>query len=259
MTNPALIVSNPPQHQPDFEVAAPVFWLTAVELRMKANYNIPEIWFADADDDAISATANYLREAGFRFCEMHGQDIADVPNQQSVNSFSFGDSSLELNIGQTRLQLGYDRQVFAILCQPQAKGKSESADRIPFLDLITTREGELNRATVFETVADFSGLPETPKDSADNLAMLVAELENRCSQVNIDKRLVGMRLRDRQTVPAVPDPDQARGRKRYSYATSELANLLESIAPDLKDISQPDLSSRLIYLTRGKAPATRSG
>jgi hypothetical protein len=256
MTNPALLVSTPPQHQPNFEVAAPVFWLSAIELRMKANYNIPEIWFADSDDDAISATAEYLKESGFRFCVMHGQDIADVPNQQSVQAFSFEDSSLVLNLGHTELKVEYDSPVFAILCQPQAKDKGQVADRntevskrTPFLDIITTQGGKLGRASVFETVADFSGLPETPKDSADNLAMLVAELENRFTQKRVDKRLVGMRLRDKQTISAVPGQDPDRERKRYSYATRELANLLESITADLKDISQPDLSSRLIYLT----------
>jgi len=249
MTNPALIVSSPPQHQPDFEVAAPVFWLSAIELRMKSNYNIPEIWFADSDDDAIAATAEYLKESGFRFCVMHGQEIADVPNQQSVESFSFIDSGLVLNLGHAELKVEYDAPVVVILCQPQAKGKVEAADRSPFLDIYTTQDGNLSRATVFETAADFSSLPETPKDSTDNLAMLLAELESRFSRIRVDKRLVGMRLRDKQIISEVPGPETDRGRKRYSFATRELASLLESIATELKDISQPDLSSRLIYLT----------
>ena len=38
-------------------------------------------------------------------------------------------------------------------------------------------------------------------------------------------------------------------RRGFSYATEALAQLLASLSPDLKDLSQPDLSSRLAYLT----------
>jgi hypothetical protein len=38
-------------------------------------------------------------------------------------------------------------------------------------------------------------------------------------------------------------------RKGFSYATEALAKLLESISPDLKDLSQFELCSRLVYLT----------
>ena len=38
-------------------------------------------------------------------------------------------------------------------------------------------------------------------------------------------------------------------RRGFSYATEALAHLLDSLSPDLKDISQADLSSRLAYLT----------
>ena len=108
MKNPALIVSDPPQHQPDYQAAAPVFWLSPTEIQMKSNYSIPEKWFADEEDEAISATAGYLTEAGFRIKVLHGQDIADVQSQQSVSSFLFEDAGLILNLGGNDLELEYD-------------------------------------------------------------------------------------------------------------------------------------------------------
>ena len=251
--NPTLLVSNPPQHQPDFEVAAPVFWLSAIEVRMKANYNIPEIWFADEDEDAITATADYLKQTGFRICVLQGRDIASMPNQQSVQSFRFDDSRLILSLGHAEIELVYDSPVSLVLCQPQAMDQggpdAEMLEHTPFLDIFASREGQVSRATVFQKVASFSGLPTAPTSESDNLTMLVAELEDRFTQTHVDKRLVGMRLRDKPNFPTAPGQDPDRRRKRYSYATTELAKLLESLSEELTDISQPDLSSRLVYLT----------
>ncbi len=39
-------------------------------------------------------------------------------------------------------------------------------------------------------------------------------------------------------------------RKGFSFATTALSNLLESIAPELKDLNQFELASRLCFLTQ---------
>jgi hypothetical protein len=45
---------------------------------------------------------------------------------------------------------------------------------------------------------------------------------------------------------------ESQERKGFSYATQALSKLLESISPDLKDVSQFELSSRLAFLTTTK-------
>ena len=39
-------------------------------------------------------------------------------------------------------------------------------------------------------------------------------------------------------------------REGFSFATTALSKLLEPIAPDLKDINQFELASRLVFLTK---------
>ena len=81
-----------------------------------------------------------------------------------------------------------------------------------------------------------------------NLAMFVAEVESRFPQARVDRRLVNMVARSRAVVgmPSSHEPP----RKGFSFATEALSRLLHSISPELKDLSQFDLSSRLAYLTR---------
>ena len=74
------------------------------------------------------------------------------------------------------------------------------------------------------------------------------ECENRFDNVHVDRRLEDMTLRGptRVVTEAVAAQPTRTG---FSYATEALAGLLGSLSPDLTDISQPDLSSRLAYLT----------
>jgi len=76
---------------------------------------------------------------------------------------------------------------------------------------------------------------------------LVEECENRFENVYLDRRLVDMRLRGVKNVVTGANFDVHR--KGFSFATIALNHLLDSISPDLKDNTQADLSSRLVYLT----------
>ena len=80
---------------------------------------------------------------------------------------------------------------------------------------------------------------------------LVAECENRFENAYVDRRLVDMTLRGSARVvtgASAPDPREPL-RMGFSYATQALTELLASLSPDLNDVAQPDLSSRLAYLT----------
>ncbi len=288
MAVPTLLVSNPPHKQPDAQAAAPSFALSAAEVRMKANYAIPEIWFADPEENKITASAENLRNTGFSVSILSGQDIADVPNQTNVESFSFSETGMSLNLGESEFELAYNSRCIAMFCQPLplgggaepkatpdtlrsalshsgqfgGGGKRQSMHDLMFgqagtraedaacLDIFTSREGTVTRFSVFQDVADFSGLPTVLPSPVHNMAMLFGEFEERFNNAGIDKRLVGMRLRHRPTVSTLPgevEPDPRR--RRYSYATTALSKLLESISDELKEIGQTELSSRLVYLT----------
>ncbi len=288
MVNNSLIVSNPPQERPDAQAIAPAFGLTAAEVRMKANYSVPEIWFADHDRTKISAVAETLSEAGFNVAILHAQDVAAVPSQEDVRSFSFSDSSLIFNLGGTELELAYNTPCIAVLCQPHQTdtprgsksasdslrdsiahssqfggtsgaqqsmhdlmfgGSEEQRDRAAFLDIFATSAGTVIRLALFQDEVDFSGLPAPLPNASNNLVMFVAEFEERFANVRLDRRLVGMRYRQRPTVSAIhgaaPDPR----RKGYSYGSTALSKLLASISEELSSASQSEVSSRLAYLT----------
>ena len=84
--------------------------------------------------------------------------------------------------------------------------------------------------------------------ASDNMVMLVAECDDRFCETEFDRRAVNMHPRKRLVVGrGMPeDPD----RKGFSFATTALSNLLESIAPELQNLNQFELASRLCFLTQ---------
>ncbi len=119
---------------------------------------------------------------------------------------------------------------------------------VAFLDVYVAEAGGTRRLAVLQNSVDFAGLGELAlPNAAGNMEMLVQEFEDRFKQGAVDRRLVNMQPRQRPMVgkPAPEHPD----RKGFSYATEALARLLESISPDLKNVSQFELSSRLAFLT----------
>jgi hypothetical protein len=123
-------------------------------------------------------------------------------------------------------------------------GQPESS----FLDVYVSGKDGTRRIGILQDVVDFAGLGDLqlPNPTA-NLEMFVAEIEERFAHASVDRRLLDMQPRQR---PMVGKPQAgAPERKGFSYATEALSKLLESIAPELKDLSQFELCSRLVYLT----------
>ncbi len=128
-------------------------------------------------------------------------------------------------------------------------GTGDQAESSAFLDVYAPGDGGLKRISIFQDVVDFSGLGELKLARAtDNLAMFVAEFEDRFTQATVDRRMEKARVRNVQLVrKGTPQYGHRRG---FSYATESLYKLLESVSPELKRLSQFELGSRLAYLTR---------
>ncbi len=145
-----------------------------------------------------------------------------------------------LKIGDTQLEPPYTSPIVGIFSQPQALGADverrhtpdtlrdslshssqyarsrerksmyelmfsrahEAAENSPFFDTYFVRQKAAKRTTVLQEIVDFSGLPTVLPSATNNMAMLVAELEDRFTQKRLDKRMVGMRVRQRTTVSA---------------------------------------------------------
>ncbi len=278
----ALVISNPPHGDVDVNRADVSFLgLAPAEVRMKANYGVPEIWFADTDRPPVESAAEALSEVGLNVVLVEGKDLSSIPPQTPLKSFSFTDNSLvTFSEDESEIALRYDDPIVAVFCQAHGSVSDESsqargrplghrvshsamvfsgrpstgmapasdgeAENPTFLDMYVSREGELHRLTVVQGAVDFSGLGEWElPGAAENMAMLVAECEQRFSPLQVDRRLVGRRIRERLTVGTKRAPT----RKGYSFGTRALTELLGAISADLSDMSQPDLWSRLAYLT----------
>ena len=291
MTTYTLLLANPPHGDADVVMAAPVLGLAATEVRMKANYQIPEVWLADTDPGPIEQARQTLAEAGFNVVAVPGVAVAEVPAAETVDSFAFSDAGFEAQVQDTTSTVLYDSAPVAVFCQPhdeaggiggsahtgseltdgltqrksgvflardtlvgfgggRRSSMGEEANHHPaFFDVYLTESDAARRLTIREG-GDFSGLGDLQMARAtDNIAMFATEFEERFSNALIDRRPVNMVARQRPMVVTGgqdPRPD----RKGMSFATAALNRLLESISPDLKDLTQFELASRLSYLTR---------
>ena len=270
-----LLISNPPHSDAAVAEVASYFGLTAAEVQMKANYGVPEIWFAEDEEAKLEDTAAALDAAGLRTVLVAGSDLVDVPEQSPAGSFAFADEEMQGERDDSGWTLPYDAPIVAVFSRPRvllqdvkppvrstpslrrdplmsmgrggSHRSSTGADQdqlgvSPFLDLYALSDDGLLRISIVQEISS-SSLPH----GLSTMQNLVEECENRFEKAYLDRRLVDMTLRGMANV--VTSVDFQIHRMGFSYATEALAHLLGSLSPDLKDISQADLSSRLAYLT----------
>ncbi len=278
MSTRYLLISDPPHGDLDAAEAESYFGVTVAEVRMKANYGLPEIWFAEEDEAKLSDTAAALEASGFNTALVAGSALVEIPGQSPAESFDFTDAGLRVGRDDSEWAMAYDAPTIAVVCRPQvdvqeatlpvrplasrlsswgrvggATRRSPDAGQAefgtsPFLDFYTRLDDELVRISIVQETTSFPTPPADLPHGLSTMRNLVAECENRFEKTYFDQRLWDMRLRGTARVVTGAPPHQP-SRTGFSYATEALSGLLGSLSPDLKDVSQPDLSSRLAYLT----------
>ena len=240
-----LAISDPPHGRVDLRKAAPTLGLAAGDLRMKAIYQVPEIWLADTDRRQVERATQTLRKAGLNVRVVSGDRLLEVPRQGAVISFSFTEHQFVAALAHATARLAYDEQVFAVLGVEGAAGQPKDS---VFFDIYRSREGEVMRLWIVQDGVDFSGLGDQKVPSqAGNMRKFVTEWESRFQRATVDRRLVNLQHR-RPRTPATPGPALEQ-RKGFSFASRGLSELLDTIAPDLQGTGHSDFSSRLVYLT----------
>lgn len=282
MGNYRLVVSNPPQLDVSSDRAAPLLGLTPEQFDAKVRYGVPEIWFAHPDAERASDVARALTEAGCRVALFDSKELADIPSRNRVRAFSFTDHGLTAQADTGATEVEYDAPVDVVFCRPReaapdlgltsrrsrsssffsikdrlvetspsrTSGSSAEVgvaedDAVPFLDIYVPHDGIVQRFTVQQNAVNFSGLGRVQPRAAANMEALVGSCEDRFGNGRVDRRLVGMRLRQRSRRRA-PGSEHRRG---FSYASPGLLALLAALDPELANVSQAELSSRLAYLT----------
>lgn len=273
MPSQHLLISNPPHDEVDAMSAASHFGLTAAEVRMKANYRVPEIWFAQEDRDGLERTAVALREAGFEIVVVEGSDLVGIPLQSPATSVTFEDDGLLVDEDGSGWKVAYDAPAICVFACPQpveehmqrggasvmarVTSRGRSHRRTPqfgadgtrpefsaFVDLYLPSDEGVRRICIDETVTTVSGLSKDPAGSS-GIWSAVNACETRFEHMHVDRRLVDMRLRLIQLVA----PPGSSHRSGLSYATTALSELLGSLSPALGNAPQAALSSQLAYLT----------
>ncbi len=259
MAIPTLVVSDPPHDEVDLEAAAKLLELDVFAVGLKANFAAPEIMSASPGAEA-AAFAYELRSTGFRVAIVPGAALSDVPWPRPVSTLKFDMSSLSAATREGGLTIPYDAEVVAVRCQtppprvgvatriaPPSTGDLERAaarghgptiaeaiDSRHMLDLyFRAREGgAVQRATVVPDLLEVDG------------ERLRKEIAERFPRLRLDERLVGVQPR----VPYRPGTaHQGPERRRYSFGTPMLFDVLESIAPELATVPQYEFGSRLAY------------
>jgi len=123
----------------------------------------------------------------------------------------------------------------------------DASEYVPFLDLFVFDGATTGRIAVVQNAVNFAGLGRVEPSAASNMQALVESCEGHFVRARFDRRLVGMRVRSRW---GESRPRGAEHRVGLSYASPGLLELLGSVDPALAEISQPELASRLVYLTQ---------
>jgi hypothetical protein len=254
--------------------------LTPEQFIAKAQYAVPEIWFAHPDQGRAGEVARALREASCRVSVVDSGELVKVPPRTRVRSFSFTDRGLVAHLETEEAVVAYDQPVHAVFCRPRESAERTSVpgarrsssvfslkdrlteagssthteqgtedDTVPFLDIYLPINGAIRRYTVQQNAVNFSGLGRVQPRAAANMEALVGSCEDRFGADHMDKRLVGMRLRARLGRRA-PGAEHRRG---FSFASPGLLALLAALEQGLERVTQPELSTRLAFLAHAHA------
>lgn len=251
-----LVVSDPPHGEVKTAAAAEILGLAAEEARLKVAFCAPEV-LAASDPDRATEVAISLKAAGLNVGMRDGGDVARLPWPTLVSSFEFGDHALRVGVESGPLEIPYEEPVLGVYCEPPDEfvppadwsgppphgtvltgpAAADALEWVPHLDLWVQLDGALHRVAI-----------EGPA-----MIAMVSECRARFPRLELDARLQGVRPR-RRFVPGDRgfDPDM---RKRYAFGTLLLRHVLESISPEIRDVTQYELGSRLAFVLSRSARA----
>lgn len=273
MQPPILVVSDPPHQEVDFDAAAAIIRLDVYKTRLKFIFPAPEV-IAASDGDYATGIAESFRGAGVRVAIIDGQELSVIPWPEPVSSFEFTGRGLTARLQNREVELPYDSSVVGVHCKPPSDFRMKPTEKtvgpdsnglaivegiewMANLDLYFVRDGALQRISIVQDLTDFSGLgPMRQRTVAEDMAATVAGCSRRFTRMHLDSRLENVRPRHRFVGgDSAFNPDM---RECYSFGTLLLRDILTSISPELADLTQYELGSRLGYITsRGCAPTPR--
>lgn len=252
MEIPTLVVSDPPHGEVDLEIAAALLGLDVFSTRLKANFAAPEVMLA-SDPEKASRFAAQLRAVGFNASILDGGTLRDLPWPDPASSLMFDASDMRATVRGAVVDIPYQSEVVGVYCRPPGDDRTRRTNveidravasdhgptiaaaiqRRSILDLYFHDAGSLRRVTI---------VPDWLK--ADEGAV-IKEFVKRSKSLRLDTRLEGVRPRAPFVIGGAAH--QGPERRRYSFGTLLLREVLESISPDLRAVPQYEFGSRLAY------------
>ena len=258
----SLVVSDPPHGRVDHQAVADALGLQLANTSLKIGFSGPEV-LRCCDAARAVAFAHVLGDAGLRVNVVEGAELARVPWPAPISDMSFGHDGLVGLFRGRAVGIRYEEPVLAVFCKPprnytrppsipplaptsEGLQIAEALDGMAVLDLYTRTDGQLDRVTIAQDVADFTGITGLEAvPPSERIDAMLSECGRRFQRLTVDARLENVRPRRRFVAgEAGFDVDL---RKHYSFGTLLLRHALEEISPDLKDLPHYEFGSRLAY------------
>jgi hypothetical protein len=214
-----------------------------------------------------------LHATGLSVAAFDGAELAALPWPELVSSFSFGDGELTAHMGEEAFVIPGDAPITVVYYKPPPdfSGPGEDAvlaartagrgrvlaEAIQFMagaDVYVPSPEGIRRICFVSGPTDFGGLGERGGSSpGQNLELTVAELGRRYPRGVVDTRLEN--VRPRRKFAMGDDSFDLDLRKLFSYGTLLLRQALMAVDPELGDLPQYELGSRVAYvLNRTRRP-----
>ena len=269
MQEQLFVVSDPPHRDVDHQTVADLLDLDVHAMRLKIGFPAPEV-LAATDPEPAHALARRLHDAGLNVQVVDGDRLSDLPWSHVAASYAFEEDALHLDVGRARVALPYDTPVTAVFWKPPpdftapvppssamtALSGPDVADAIQFLagiDLFYPDGGDVGRVSIVRSVSDCLR-PEEHRalSPTERLELAVAEVARRFPDGYVDTRLENIRPRRRFAMGDQSfDVDM---RKMFSYGTLLLRQALMAVSPELGDLPQYELGSRVAYVLDRSRP-----
>lgn len=259
-----LVVSDPPHRGVDLEAASAITGLDIFQTQLKFNFPGPEVLAASGPQRTSQIVASF-EGAGVQVAVIDGSELAEIPWAESITTFEFTPDGLTATTQDRVVALDYESAAVAVYCRPPTDFRknrpgltasplsltgaalAQAVEWMARLDLFFVEQGSLQRISFIEGITDFSTL-ELPASARDGEGPeeATAECMRRFTRMEFDLRLRNVRPRSRYRHGLEPASDT---RRRYSFGTPQLHSIMAAIAPELGELTQYELGTRLGFVT----------
>jgi hypothetical protein len=246
----------------DHQAVADLLGLDVQAMRLKIGFPAPEV-LAATDPEPAREMADRLHATGLRVASFDGSELSALPWPELVSSFYFDEDALTARVGDEAVVVPYDAPVTIVYYKPPPdfQGPGEDAvsaartagrgrvlaEAIQFMagaDVYVPHAAGMRRVCFVSGPTDFGGLGERQGSGpAQNLELMVAELSRRFENGVVDTRLEN--VRPRRKFAMGDDSFDLDMRKLFSFGTLLLRQALMAVDPELGDLPQYELGSRV--------------